>query len=228
MRNSPPWPPRWAHLTPEQLAEGFIQIAVANMAQAIRQISVQKGLNPADFALVCFGGAGGQHACAVADELGMDRVFIHPLRRGVVGLWHRPVRFLAAARAGGGTALHPAGHARRWRKPPRVWPPRPKPRCARKTPAPPSPTPPPSCCATPGRTPPCPLNSANSTRWRGNLPPRISACSASSRPEKPLVAETVLVEASTPGETLAEPEIAASPLPAPLETARIVHRRPGA
>ena len=79
VRNSPPWPPRWAHLTPEQLAEGFIQIAVANMAQAIRQISVQKGLNPADFALVCFGGAGGQHACAVADELGMDRVFIHPL-----------------------------------------------------------------------------------------------------------------------------------------------------
>jgi 5-oxoprolinase (ATP-hydrolysing) len=64
--------------TPEQTAEGFIRIAVANMAHAIRQISVQKGRNPADFVLTCFGGAGGQHACAVADELGMDTVFIHP------------------------------------------------------------------------------------------------------------------------------------------------------
>jgi 5-oxoprolinase (ATP-hydrolysing) len=65
--------------TPEQVAEGFIRIAVANMAHAIRQISVQKGRNPADFVLTCFGGAGGQHACLVADELGMDTVFIHPL-----------------------------------------------------------------------------------------------------------------------------------------------------
>jgi 5-oxoprolinase (ATP-hydrolysing) len=65
--------------TAEQLAEGFIAIAVANMAHAIRQISVQKGHNPADFALVCFGGAGGQHACLVADELGMETVFIHKL-----------------------------------------------------------------------------------------------------------------------------------------------------
>jgi len=64
---------------PEQLAEGFIAIAVANMAHAIRQISVQKGHDPADFVLTCFGGAGGQHACLVADELGMDQVFIHPL-----------------------------------------------------------------------------------------------------------------------------------------------------
>jgi 5-oxoprolinase (ATP-hydrolysing) len=64
--------------TPEILAEGFIAIAVASMAHAIRQISVQKGLNPADFVLACFGGAGGQHACLVADELGMDRIFIHP------------------------------------------------------------------------------------------------------------------------------------------------------
>jgi 5-oxoprolinase (ATP-hydrolysing) len=64
--------------TAEQVAEGFIRIAVANMAHAIRQISVQKGRNPADFVLTCFGGAGGQHACLVADELGMDTVFIHP------------------------------------------------------------------------------------------------------------------------------------------------------
>jgi 5-oxoprolinase (ATP-hydrolysing) len=65
--------------TAEQIAEGFIAIAVANMAHAIRQISVQKGHNPADFVLASFGGAGGQHACLVADELGMDTIFIHPL-----------------------------------------------------------------------------------------------------------------------------------------------------
>lgn len=65
--------------TPAQLAAGFIAIAVANMAHAVRQISVQKGHNPADFALTSFGGAGGQHACLVADELGMEVIFIHPL-----------------------------------------------------------------------------------------------------------------------------------------------------
>ncbi len=65
--------------TPQQIAEGYIAIAVANMSHAIRQISVQKGHNPADFVLTSFGGAGGQHACLVADELGMDRIFIHPL-----------------------------------------------------------------------------------------------------------------------------------------------------
>ena len=64
--------------TPQNVAEGYITIAVANMAHAIRQISIQKGRNPADFVLTCFGGAGGQHACLVADELGMDTIFIHP------------------------------------------------------------------------------------------------------------------------------------------------------
>ena len=61
------------------VAEGFLRVAVANMANAIKQVSVQKGHDPADFALHCFGGAGGQHACLVADELGMETVFIHPL-----------------------------------------------------------------------------------------------------------------------------------------------------
>jgi 5-oxoprolinase (ATP-hydrolysing) len=65
--------------TAQELAEGFISIAVANMAHAIRQISVQKGRNPADFVLTSFGGAGGQHACLVADELGMETIFVHPL-----------------------------------------------------------------------------------------------------------------------------------------------------
>jgi 5-oxoprolinase (ATP-hydrolysing) len=64
--------------TPEQVAEGFLQIAVANMANAIKQVSVQKGHDATRFALQCFGGAGGQHACLVADELGMETVFIHP------------------------------------------------------------------------------------------------------------------------------------------------------
>ena len=64
--------------SPEQVAEGFLQVAIANMANAIKQVSVQKGHDPARFALQCFGGAGGQHACAVADALGMETVFIHP------------------------------------------------------------------------------------------------------------------------------------------------------
>jgi len=63
---------------PREVAEGFLRIAVANMANAIKQVSVQKGHDPAAFVLACFGGAGGQHACLVADELGMDKVFIHP------------------------------------------------------------------------------------------------------------------------------------------------------
>ncbi|MGH7120604.1 MAG: hydantoinase B/oxoprolinase family protein, partial [Acetobacteraceae bacterium] len=63
---------------PRALAAGFLAIAVANMANAIKEVSVRKGHDPASFVLHCFGGAGGQHACLVADELGMSRIFIHP------------------------------------------------------------------------------------------------------------------------------------------------------
>jgi 5-oxoprolinase (ATP-hydrolysing) len=63
----------------EVVAEGFIKIAVANMANAIKFISVQRGHDVTGYTLQCFGGAGGQHACLVADELGMRRVLIHPL-----------------------------------------------------------------------------------------------------------------------------------------------------
>jgi 5-oxoprolinase (ATP-hydrolysing) len=63
---------------PRAVAEGFLRIAVANMAAAIKQVSIRKGHDPRGFALACFGGAGGQHACLVADELGMDTVFLHP------------------------------------------------------------------------------------------------------------------------------------------------------
>ncbi len=62
-----------------EIAEGFLRIAVENMAMAIKQVSVQRGHDLAGYALACFGGAGGQHACAVADSLGMSRVFIHPM-----------------------------------------------------------------------------------------------------------------------------------------------------
>ena len=66
-------------MTRAEAAEGLIAIAVANMAQAIRTISVARGHDPAGYVLVSFGGAGGQHACLVADALGMVRVMIHPL-----------------------------------------------------------------------------------------------------------------------------------------------------
>ncbi len=65
-------------LTPEETAEGFLKIAVENMANAIKKISVQRGYDVTQYTLNCFGGAGGQHACLVADALGMKRVFLHP------------------------------------------------------------------------------------------------------------------------------------------------------
>src|SRR5215467_2594990 len=64
---------------PEQVAAGFVDIAVANMANAIKKISVQRGYDVTEYVLSTFGGAGGQHACAVADALGMSKVLIHPL-----------------------------------------------------------------------------------------------------------------------------------------------------
>jgi 5-oxoprolinase (ATP-hydrolysing) len=64
---------------PEAVAEGYIQIAVGNMANAIKQISVQRGHDVTGYTLTSFGGAGGQHACLVADALGMKTVFIHSL-----------------------------------------------------------------------------------------------------------------------------------------------------
>ena len=63
----------------EEVADGFIRIAVENMANAIKKISVQRGYDVTDYALNCFGGAGGQHACLVADALGITTVLMHPL-----------------------------------------------------------------------------------------------------------------------------------------------------
>ncbi|MEI6760136.1 MAG: hydantoinase B/oxoprolinase family protein [Betaproteobacteria bacterium] len=63
----------------EQVAEGFIRIAVQQMANAIKKISVARGYDVTGYTLQCFGGAGGQHACLVADALGMTRILVHPL-----------------------------------------------------------------------------------------------------------------------------------------------------
>ena len=68
-----------AKRSPEEVAEGFIDIAVGAMANAIKKISVARGYDVTRYTLQCFGGAGGQHACRVADALGMTRVFAHPL-----------------------------------------------------------------------------------------------------------------------------------------------------
>ncbi|MBF2001788.1 MAG: hydantoinase B/oxoprolinase family protein [Synechococcales cyanobacterium M58_A2018_015] len=64
--------------TPEQVAEGFLTIAIDKMANAIKKISVQRGYDITEYTLCCFGGAGGQHACLIADALGMSQVFLHP------------------------------------------------------------------------------------------------------------------------------------------------------
>lgn len=66
-------------ISAEEVASGALQIAVANMANAIKRISVARGYDVTSYTLQCFGGAGGQHACLVADALGMTRVFAHPL-----------------------------------------------------------------------------------------------------------------------------------------------------
>ncbi|MEG3976443.1 hydantoinase B/oxoprolinase family protein [Microcoleus sp. herbarium8] len=64
--------------TAEQVAEGFLAIAVEKMANAVKKISLQRGYDVSEYTLCCFGGAGGQHACAIADALSIKRVFIHP------------------------------------------------------------------------------------------------------------------------------------------------------
>jgi len=64
--------------SPQETAEGFLRIAVENMANAIKKISVQRGYDVTEYTLNCFGGAGGQHACLVADALGMTKVLLHP------------------------------------------------------------------------------------------------------------------------------------------------------
>jgi 5-oxoprolinase (ATP-hydrolysing) len=67
-----------APMAPEEIAEGALRIAIENMANAIKKISVQRGYDVSGYVLNCFGGAGGQHACLVADALGIETIFLHP------------------------------------------------------------------------------------------------------------------------------------------------------
>ncbi|MDP2061740.1 MAG: hydantoinase B/oxoprolinase family protein [Phaeovulum sp.] len=98
----------------EAVAEGFLAIAVANMANAIKKISVQRGHDVTAYTLQCFGGAGGQHACAVADALGMRRVLLHPFA-GVLsayGMGLAELRSLREEQADAGLDAAPAMRAR--------------------------------------------------------------------------------------------------------------------
>ena len=86
----------------EEVAEGFLRIAVENMANAIKKISVQRGYDVTEYTLNCFGGAGGQHACLVADALGMKTIFLHPFA-GVLsayGMGLAEIRALREAQMG--------------------------------------------------------------------------------------------------------------------------------
>ena len=83
--------------TPEEIADGFIRIAVENMANAIKTISVQRGYDVGDYVMNSFGGAGGQHACRVADALGIKKVLIHPLS-GVLSAYGMGLASLRATR----------------------------------------------------------------------------------------------------------------------------------
>jgi 5-oxoprolinase (ATP-hydrolysing) len=87
--------------SPAAIADGFLQIAVARMAQAIKTVSVRRGYDVTRYALNCFGGAGGQHACLVADALGMTTVLLHPFS----GLLSAYGMGLAEVRAARQTAL---------------------------------------------------------------------------------------------------------------------------
>ena len=83
--------------TPTDVALGFIKIAVENMANAIKKISVEKGHDVTDYTLCCLGGAGGQHACLVADALGIETVFIHRLA-GVLSAYGMGLADISALR----------------------------------------------------------------------------------------------------------------------------------
>ncbi|MEB3179454.1 MAG: hydantoinase/oxoprolinase family protein [Nostocaceae cyanobacterium] len=88
------------HSSPEQVAAGFIAIAVENMANAIKKISLQRGYDVSEYVLCCFGGAGGQVACLIADTLGMKKIFLHPYA-GVLSAYGMGLADVRAIREGG-------------------------------------------------------------------------------------------------------------------------------
>ena len=83
--------------SPEEVAEGFIRIAIENMANAIKKISVERGYDVTSYVLNCFGGAGAQHACLIADNLGMKTVLVHPLA-GVLSAYGMGLADISASR----------------------------------------------------------------------------------------------------------------------------------
>ncbi len=85
---------------PEQVAAGFIAIAVENMANAIKKISLQRGYDVTEYVLCCFGGAGAQVACLIADTLGMKKIFLHPYA-GVLSAYGMGLADIRAMREGG-------------------------------------------------------------------------------------------------------------------------------
>jgi 5-oxoprolinase (ATP-hydrolysing) len=95
-------------MEPAAVAEGFVRIAVDSMANAIKQISIARGHDVTRYTLQCFGGAGGQHACLVADALGIARVMIHPLA-GVLSAYGMGLADMVELRQRslGGGALEP-------------------------------------------------------------------------------------------------------------------------
>ncbi|BAT54834.1 hypothetical protein NOS3756_38090 [Nostoc sp. NIES-3756] len=86
--------------TPEQVAAGFIDIAVENMANAIKKISLQRGYDVTKYVLTCFGGAGAQVACLIANTLGMEQIFLHPYA-GVLSAYGMGLADVRATRVGG-------------------------------------------------------------------------------------------------------------------------------
>ncbi|MDZ8093902.1 MAG: hydantoinase/oxoprolinase family protein [Nostoc sp. DedQUE05] len=86
--------------TPEQVAAGFMAIAVENMANAIKKISLQRGYDVSQYVLCCFGGAGGQVACLIANTLGMKKIFLHPYA-GVLSAYGMGLADVRAIREGG-------------------------------------------------------------------------------------------------------------------------------
>ncbi|MEH2080325.1 MAG: hydantoinase/oxoprolinase family protein [Nostoc sp.] len=88
------------HCTPEQVAAGFMAIAVENMANAIKKISLQRGYDITQYVLCCFGGAGGQVACLIADTLGMKKIFLHPYA-GALSAYGMGLADVRAIREGG-------------------------------------------------------------------------------------------------------------------------------
>ena len=113
-------------MPPEEVAEGFLRIAIENMANAIKKISVQRGYDVSGYMLNCFGGAGGQHACLVADALGMETIFLHPFA-GVLSAYGMGLADIVAMREqqidrpldGGERRRRPQDRCRRFMKRPR-------------------------------------------------------------------------------------------------------------